>query len=152
MYKLASQEVVDILEKVRLEHFSESSNAKILTLTRNKMKKKRGKIVLADISKPSKREKFISSFMTDDTEPFDYVIEIDNKVIENFEEKDLIRVLRHECRHIFIDPEKKDPYKLIDHDFSDFEAEVSLNVDDPSWARRVTQVVSDIYEQEKEDK
>ena len=152
MFELASQEILDVLEEVRREYFPDSINAKILTTIRHKMKKKHGRVVLADIGKPSKRERFFSTFMTDDGQPYDYVLEIDGKVAEHAEPEDMIRVLRHECRHIFVDPEKKDPYKLIDHDFSDFLVEVEINQLDPTWCSRLTQVVTDIYEQEKEDK
>jgi predicted SprT family Zn-dependent metalloprotease len=152
MYELASERVVEMIQEIRREHFMDSTNAKILTFVRHKMKKKHGRLVLADISKPSKREKFFSTFMTDDGQPYDYVIEIDGKIVEHAEEEDLVRVLRHELRHIFVDPEKKDPYKLIDHDFSDFLVEVELNQLDPTWCSRVSRVIMDIYEQEKEDK
>lgn len=152
MFDLAPENVVEMIQKIRNEHFEDSINAKILTFVRHKIKRKHGRVVLADISKPSKRERFFSTFMTDDGEPYDYVIEIDGKVVEHAEEEDLVRVLRHELRHIFVDPEKKDPYKLIDHDFSDFLVEVELNQLDPTWCSRVSRIITDIYEQEKEDK
>jgi hypothetical protein len=40
--------------------------------------------------------------------------------------------------------------KLIGHEIEDFYAELKLNEDDPEWARKLSQIVVDVYEQEKE--
>ena len=54
--------------------------------------------------------------------------EVPESVLQT-EESDLERVLRHELRHTFFDAESKTPYKLIDHDFEEFNELGRFSVD-----------------------
>jgi hypothetical protein len=66
-------------------------------------------------------------------------------------ERDRERILRHELRHTYFDIDTEDnPYRLVDHDITDFYAEIELNKDDPRWGQRCAALTADIYEQMKE--
>jgi hypothetical protein len=41
--------------------------------------------------------------------------------------------------------------KLVGHEIEDFYIELKLNEDDPEWGRKLSILVNDIYEQQKED-
>jgi predicted SprT family Zn-dependent metalloprotease len=101
--------------------------------------------------KPSALVRYLSRNEAPD-DGYDFIMYLDNKLVAVCEETDIERVLRHELRHIFFDADSRNPYKLIDHDFSDFYDEVELNKDDPNWANRLARTVSLIYEQEKDQR
>ena len=111
----------------------------------------KGRVVLGKIVKPSALVKYLSRNEAPD-DGYDYIVYLDNKLVIHCEESDIERVLRHELRHIFFDSDSRNPFKLIDHDFSDFYDEVELNKDDPNWANRVAKTVSLIYDQEKDQR
>jgi hypothetical protein len=112
----------------------------------------KGNITLGKMVKPSELVKFLSKDEAPE-DGYDYIMLLDSKLITNCEDTDIVRVLRHELRHTFYDSDSiHNPYKLIDHDFSDFYDEVELNKDDPAWAKRVSQTVSLLYDQEKDQK
>ena len=83
-----------------------------------------------------------------DIEGYDVVVTFDMKAWELASEKDRIRIMSHELRHIFID--EKGKIKLLPHDISDFRAEQKLNEDDPDWGFKLATLVNDVYDQEKE--
>jgi len=145
-------ESIDLLyDKIKKHHFPYLANAKILFLISKKKMMKKGNIVLGKILKPSDLVKYLSRNEAPD-DGYDYIMYLDSRLVHHCEESDIERVLRHELRHIFFDSDSKNPYKLIDHDFSDFYDEVELNKDDPNWANRVSKTVSLIYEQEKDQR
>jgi len=86
------------------------------------------------------------------TEGFDYVIFLDKLCWLHIETPDKERILRHELRHAYV--EYKDDggivYRLVDHDINDFLAEIELNKDDPKWCNRVSELVTLLYDQEKD--
>jgi hypothetical protein len=144
--------IVEMAEKVRAQHFPNLANAKILYLINKKKMTFKGSIALGKIMKPSDIVRFLSRDEAPE-DGYDYIMLLDSKMITHCEEDDIKRVLRHEFRHVFYDADSiKNPYKLVDHDFSDFHAEVELNKDDPTWAQRVAHTTSLIYDQEKDDK
>ena len=143
--------IYEMYEKLKVNHFPELANAKMLLLINKKKMMKKGSIVLGKIVKPSDLVKYLSRNEAPD-DGYDYIILLDSNLIKHCEESDIERVLRHELRHTFFDSDSKSPYKLVDHDFSDFYDEVELNKDDPTWAKRVSQTVSLIYHQEKDEK
>lgn len=149
-YLDCGNDVYKMLGKIQDEHFSDLRSAKIKCIFDTKKRKSGGKVVLASIRKASP---LIKHFTADEApeDGFDYILTIDEKVWKHTDEKDKERLIRHELRHTFIDDEAKDPYKIVPHDIEDFVAEVKLNVDDPGWANRVVNLISDIYDQEKED-
>ena len=145
-------ETIDILfDKIKKQYFPYLANAKILFLVSKKKMMKKGRIVLGKIVKPSTLVKYLSRNDAPD-DGYDYIMYLDNKLINHCDEADIERVLRHELRHIFYDADSKNPFKLIDHDFSDFYDEVELNKDDPNWSNRISRTVSLIYEQEKDQR
>lgn len=143
--------IYELYENIRNKHFTYLVNAKILFLISKKKMMRQGNLVLGKIVKPSELVKYLSRNEAPE-DGYDYIIFLDNKLIQHCEESDIERVLRHELRHTFFDSESNNPYKIIDHDFSDFYDEVELNKDDPHWAKRLSQTVSLIYHQEKDEK
>jgi hypothetical protein len=151
-YEHVPDHILEMYEKIRSQYFPHLANAKILFLINKKKMVSKGNIALGKIVKPNDLVKFLSR----DEAPengYDYVMLLDNKLISHCDDTDIKRVLRHELRHTFFDSDSlKTPYKLVDHDFSDFYDEVELNKDDPTWAKRVAQTVSLMYDQEKDEK
>ena len=94
--------------------------------------------------------KRLSFFSKDNVavEGYDYILTVDKKAWELAAPADRERLIRHECRHVFIDEAGK--LKLIGHDVEDFQAEIKLNADDPDWSFKLAILVNDVYEQEKE--
>ena len=143
--------IYEMYERLKGQYFPQLANAKILFLINKKKMMKRGSIVLGKMVKPSDLVKYLSRNEAPE-DGYDYIMLLDSKLIQHCEESDIERVVRHELRHTFFDSDSKNPYKLVDHDFSDFYDEVELNKDDPTWAKRVSQTVSLIYHQEKDEK
>lgn len=150
-YELVPDHVLEMYEKLRAQHFPQLVNSKILFLINKKKMVRKGNIVLGKMMKPSELVKFLSKDEAPE-DGYDYIMLLDSKLITNCDDSDIVRVLRHELRHTFYDSDSLNPYKLIDHDFSDFYDEVELNKDDPAWAKRVSQTVSLMYDQEKDQK
>ena len=143
--------IYQLYEDLKGKYFPHLANAKVLFLVNKRKMISRGNIVLGKIVKPNDLVRYLSRNEAPD-DGYDYIIYFDSKLIQHCDELDIERVLRHELRHTFFDSDSKSPYKLVDHDFSDFYDEVELNKDDPSWAKRVSQTVSLIYHQEKDEK
>lgn len=150
-YEDVPEIIYEIYEKLKSQHFPYLANAKILFLINKKKMVRKGNVVLGKMIKPSALVKYLSRNEAPE-DGYDYIMLLDNILIRHCEETDIERVLRHELRHAFFDSDSKNPYKLIDHDFSDFYDEVELNKDDPTWANRISKIVSLIYEQEKHQK
>lgn len=147
-YDDVPESVNELFFKLKKEHFPHIANAKILFLAHKKKMMHKGALVMGKIIKPNDLTRYLSRDEAPE-EGYDFIILLDNKMLLNCEDKDIERVLRHELRHIFYDPDSKKPYSLIDHDFSDFHAEVELNKDDPGWAKRLSRAVSFMYHQEE---
>lgn len=151
-YEHVPEHILEMYEKIRSQYFPHLANAKILFLVNKKKMVSKGTISLAKTVKPNELVKFLSKNEAPE-DGYDYIILLDDKFISHCEDTDIKRVLRHELRHTFFDSDSlTNPYKLVDHDFSDFYDEVELNKDDPTWAKRVSQTVSLMYDQEKDEK
>jgi hypothetical protein len=150
-YEDVPEMIYEMYERLKREYFPQLANAKVLFLINKKKMMKRGSIVLGKMVKPSDLVKYLSRNEAPE-DGYDYIMLLDSRLIKHCEESDIERVVRHELRHTFFDSDSKSPYKLVDHDFSDFYDEVELNKDDPTWAKRVAQTVSLIYHQEKDEK
>ncbi len=151
-YEHVPEYIDKIFEKLKGQYFPHLVNAKILFLVNKKKMVQKGNIALGKIMKPSELIRFLSKDEAPE-DGYDYIMLLDGKLLAHCEEADIERVLRHELRHTFFDSDSgTNPYKLVDHDFSDFYAEVELNKDDPTWAQRVSQSVSLMYDQEKDQK
>ncbi len=151
-YEHVPDHILGMYERIRSQYFPHLGNAKILFLLNKKKMVRRGNITLGKMVKPSALVKFLSKNDAPE-DGYDYIMLLDSKLIAHCEDTDIERVLRHELRHAFFDSDSiTNPYKLVDHDFSDFYDEVDLNKDDPAWAKRVSQTVSLMYDQEKDQK
>lgn len=123
---------LDMIEKT----FPELTGYSFGLLYREKIKKSKGGVVLAEVCRPGK---LLSYFAKNDAgKPFDFLIVVDEMVWVCASEKDRIRIMRHELRHIHISD--KGAIMLRGHDFQDFYVEVDLNADDPSWAQKLVEV------------
>jgi hypothetical protein len=150
-YEDVPEMIYEMYERLKGQYFPQLANAKMLFLINKKKMMKRGSIVLGKMVKPSDLVKYLSRNEAPE-DGYDYIMLLDSNLIKHCEESDIERVVRHELRHTFFDSDSKNPYKLVDHDFSDFYDEVELNKDDPTWAKRVSTTVSLIYHQEKDEK
>jgi hypothetical protein len=149
-YKDCGSDVKKLLSDVQVKYFRDTRDAKIKCIFDTKMRKNKGKIVLASVRKTNDLLRHLSAEEAQDEAGYDYIITIDGKAWEIIPDIDKERLLRHEMRHVLIDEEAKDPYKTAPHDLEDFVEEVRLNIDDPGWAGRVCTLVAEVYAQEKE--
>ena len=149
-YEDAPEEVETLLRKIRFEHFPELVNAKIRVLFDLKKRGSKGMVCLGRIVKAND---LIRHLTTDKglAEGYDYIITLDKVCWDNIANGDREKIIRHELRHTFFDIESEDnPYRLIDHDITDFYAEVEVNRDDPKWRERCASLTADIYDQMKD--
>lgn len=150
-YEPATVDMEKLLSNIRATYFPSLWEARVLLLFDTKKNTRGGKVVLAKIQKTNDLVRLLTQ---DESEPFngyDFIITVDKKCWESTGEEDHIRILRHELRHVFYDIESdSDPFKIIGHDFEDFQEEVRINAEDPNWAIRCATLTSDLYEQEKE--
>ncbi len=151
-YEEVTPDVTRLLHKVVVDNFSELKNAKIIVLFDLKKRMSGGQIVLGRIMKTNHLLRYLTKKDARSEEGYDYVIMLDKKGWETLNDKDRVRLLRHELRHTYYDPDANENYyKLLDHSVADFYEEIELNKDDPKWRQRVATVVADIYEQQKEE-
>ncbi|HVN23169.1 MAG TPA: putative metallopeptidase [Syntrophorhabdales bacterium] len=151
-YEEVTSEVTKLLHKVLADHFGELKNAKIVALFDLKKRMSGGQIVLGRIVKTNHLIRHLTKEEAGSAEGYDYIITIDKKGWEALADKDKVRLLRHELRHTYYDIDSEDnPYKLIDHTVNDFYEEIELNKDDPKWRQKAATMVTDMYEQEKEE-
>lgn len=148
-YEPVTEDVLEILKNVREKHFPELGGAEILCVFDTHKRKHGRKIVLADIKKASKFEKFLTIDDTGSQEGYNYIIRIDKKAWEIAGSEDRIRLIRHELRHTEVDNDAKEPWKLRAHTIEDFMSEIRLNEDNPKWARDLVGSVAAAYEMEK---
>jgi hypothetical protein len=151
-YEDAPEHVRDLLDQVQTTWFPNLARAKFKVLFDLKGRKSKGHHILARIQATNEIMRHLSREEARSDLGFDYILYLDKAVWESVEDKDRIRILRHELRHCFYDLETlKTPYKLVGHDIEDFLSEVELNKDDPRWRERVAAVASSIYEKQREE-
>jgi len=147
-YEDASENLVKIYLKVAEERFPNTcANLNIKLMFDTKKRVSKGKLRLASIEIANDKIKYFTKHEVE-VGGYDYVLTVDRKAWELANEKDRIRLISHELRHVFVD--ENDKKKLLPHDIEDFVAEVKLNEDDPDWGFKLAILVSDVYEQEKE--
>ncbi len=152
-YEEVTDEVIGILDRVQTAHFPELKNAKIITLFDLKKRTSGGRVVLGRIMKTNDLLRHLTKDDAIAIDGVDYIITLDKQGWLAIHDEDRVRVLRHELRHTYYDIESEDnPYKLLDHSITDFYEEVDLNKDDPRGRERVATLLSDIYEQQKEER
>jgi hypothetical protein len=148
-YEECDENLVEVFMRVLEERFPGYGNLKFKLIFDTKKRVRQGKLLLATIELANEKIKFFSK---DDVavDGYDYVLIVDKKAWELAGEKDKERLISHELRHVFVD--EKGGCKITGHEIEDFYSEIKLNQDDPEWGRKLSTVVSDVYEQEKEDK
>jgi hypothetical protein len=150
-YENVTNDEKDLLREVRAEFFPELRNANIQLLFDLKKRASGGKIVLGRIMKSNDLIRHLTQ-CEEIEDGIDYIISLDKIAWDAIERPDRIRIIRHELRHCVADLEsEKAPYKLQDHDLTDFYAEVELNADDPKWRERVADLTQAIYEQKEDE-
>jgi hypothetical protein len=130
-----------MIEKV----FPNLSSYSFGLLYREKIKKSKGGVIMAEICQPTKLLSYFAK--NDNGNPFDFLIIVDEMVWVCANDNDRVRLMRHELRHINIS--EKGVARLIGHDFQDFYTEVDLNADDPSWGQKLVEVTLAGYDQVK---
>jgi hypothetical protein len=133
---------LDMIEKV----FPKLTGYSFGLLYRDKMKKSKGGLILAEICQPTKLLSYFAK--NDNGNPFDFLIIVDEMAWCCSKESDRIRLMRHELRHVNVS--EKGVARLIGHDYQDFYAEVDINVDDPTWCQKLVAVVMAGYDQVKD--
>ena len=147
-YEEVPSQTENLVAQVREQYFPELRGVNMKVLFNTKKKNSRGRMVLGQMLKPNNLIKFFTESKLH-PEGFDYVMFLDKLTYEAIDEEDRIRIIRHELRHCFVDPEREeDPYLLIDHDITDFYAEVEINKEDPRWLERVSIIAVSEHERE----
>ena len=139
--------VVEVFLDILEERFQSLIQLKIKLIFDTKKRIVKGRICLAAVELANDKIKYFSKDKIA-TEGYDVVIILDRKAWELSDKMNRKRIMSHELRHILIN--EKDEVKLIPHDVSDFVIEQKLNKDDPDWSIKLTTLVNDVYEQEKE--
>jgi len=146
-YEDANESLVELYLKIAEERFQTIANLNIKLMFDTKRRVSMGKLRLATVEIANEKIKYFTRNEVE-LEGVDYIVIVDKKAWELASEKDRTRLISHELRHVFVDETGK--HKLLPHDIEDFAAEVKLNVDDPDWANKLTTLVVDVYEQEKD--
>jgi len=147
-YEDANESLVEIYLKVAEERFPNTcANLNIKLMFDTKKRVNKGKLCLASVEIANDKVKYFTKHEVE-VGGYDYILIVDKKAWELANEKDKIRLISHELRHVFID--ENDKHKILPHDIEDFVIEVKLNEDDPDWGTKLCTLVTDIYDQEKE--
>lgn len=149
-YSDATNDVLELAREIIAEYLPELRNVKIKYLFDLKKRSSGGFSVLARCQRTNDLLKHFTIDESGNEEGYAYIIYVDKLLWDNIERADKVRILRHEFRHIFIDDESKNPYKLTDHDVSDFREEIELNKDDSRWDQRLESLLVDLYDQQED--
>jgi len=141
------ESLVKVFLEVMEDRFPHFQYLKFKLVYDLKKRVKSGKVVLASIELASPKIKYFSQDEKA-AEGYDYILFVDKKAWDLATDKDKVRFISHEMRHVFVD--EKDKPKLVGHEIEDFYQEIKLNEDDPEWGRKLVRLLTDVYEQEKE--
>lgn len=147
-YVEADESLIGVFSKVLEKRFAQYSYLNFKLVYDLKKRTKNSNLILASIELASPKIKFFSQDKKAE-EGYDYVLFIDKCAWELASDNDRERLISHELRHVFID-ELGRP-KIVGHELEDFYAELELNRDDPEWGRKLSILVMDVYDQEKEN-
>ena len=145
-FRKADNSVYQIFLEIIEEYFPALSSYSFGLLFRDKIKKSKGGVILAEICLPTKLLSYYAK--NEQGNPFDFLIIFDEMAWACGKIPDRVKIMRHELRHILIT--EKGKISMVGHDFEDFYKEVELNVDDPSWGSNLVKVVVAAYGQIKE--
>ncbi len=146
-YEDVTENVKELAGTVIDEYFPELRNVKINYVFDLKKKTEMGRVVVGRCQKTNEVLKFFTINEANDEDGYQYIIFLDKCSWDAVTEPDRVRILRHQYRHIFIDNDAKQPFKLVPHDVSDFYEEIELNRDDPRWEERISSLAESIYSQ-----
>jgi hypothetical protein len=150
-YEEVNDEVVTMLREIKSQYFPELKNAQIKVLFDLRKRKSGGMMILGRIMRTNDLLRHLTIDEAGAVEGYDYIITLDKLCWDNITKTDKERLIRHELRHTVFDLEAdSNPFKLQDHTISDFYEEIEYNKDDPRWRERLSTLVDDIYEQQKE--
>lgn len=147
-YTDAPKDCTDLAESIINEHFNDLrslSHSKIKLLLDSKKVMHNGKLVLGKCQKPNEMVKHFTIPETKDAEGYQYIISLDRVGWDVMNPADKTRLLRHELRHVGMVDDDNPKTSINPHNIEDFVEEVTLNVDDPDWARKVAKKVLAIY-------
>jgi len=147
-YGDVTDNVIDVFMNVVEEYFSEIGQLKVKLIFDSKKRVSKGKFVLASTEVVNDKIKFLTA--TDLEAGYDYLVIINEIAWEQASDKDKVRLMRHELRHIYISDEDK--YQILPHDVEDFMIEIKMNQDSPEWAEILCRKVISRYESMKEEK
>ena len=142
-YENATEDVLILAREIISQYFPEIINVKIKYLFDLKKCKHAGKLVFGKCQKPNDLVKHFTVDETKDADGYQFVTTLDKVAWEIMDETDKARLLRHELRHAGIDEEGK-PY-IEPHNIEDFVEEITLNADNPDWARELGKKVRAAY-------
>jgi hypothetical protein len=145
-FRKADNSVYQVFLEIIEEYFPALSSFSFGLLFREKLKKSRGGVILAEVCLPSKLLSYYAK--NEEGNPYDFLVIFDEMAWACGKIPDRVKIMRHELRHIFIS-EKGKPM-MIGHDFEDFYKEVELNIDDPSWGSNLAEVIVAAYKQIKD--
>ena len=149
-YEEVPSQVSDLVKTVMHESFPSLRNANIHVLFDCKKRMSGGKFCLGRMMRPNDLIRFFTETNLN-PDGVDYVMFLDKMVFEAISNDDKIRIIRHEFQHCEVDSEnEKDPFKLRDHEITDFYDEIEHNKNDPRWLERVAIVAASLYEREKD--
>ena len=150
-YEEAPSQVVNQVQTVINSSFPAVRNANISVVFDTKKRSSGGKFVLGRMMRPNDLIRFLTESNLK-PEGVDYVLFLDKLTYEAISEDDQVRIIRHELQHCDVDPEnEKDPFRLRDHEITDFYDEIKYNEKDPRWLERVGLVAASVHEKDKED-
>lgn len=146
-YEEATQEPYEIINELIPTHFTPLAGSRIQVLFDTKKKMSGGKMVMGRIQSTGHLEKFLTAD-NDCPEGVDYIMYLDKNLWEKIEKDDKRRIIFHELNHCDVDLEKKNPYKIKDHEITMFESEFDFNADDPKWVSKLSLIMESIYDDE----
>lgn len=150
-YEEVSDTILELANNIKTQYFPNLEKVKIKFLYDCEKRESKGKLVLGRCMRTNDVIQYFTVQETQDLEGYPYIIFLDRIAVEILEEKDIIRIIRHELQHVKFNSESKTKYKIRDHDITDFVLEVERNMDDPRWLARCVNSVLDIYEQMEAD-
>jgi len=148
-YEDVNDNVVEVYMKIIEEYFPEIGNLKIKLIFDLKKKITKGKLSLAYVELVNEKLKFLTASELIEG-GYDILLVINKVVWELADDKDKVRIMRHELRHIFED--ENDKLTLLPHDIEDFSAEIELNKDNSNWARNLVSAAKSKYDEMKGEK
>jgi len=149
-YSDAPKVCTDLAESIISQYFPELqslAHAKIKILLDNKKRQSKGKFCLGVCGRANELLQYFTAEEPAIPSGYKFVIILNSVAWDTMCDKDKERLVRHELRHVYCDGNDEDGFDcaINPHNIEDFVEEISLNADDPDWARKVAKKVLAIY-------